>query len=132
MLWRLALQCLLILSPRFIPRLFRIMHLVWKLTFDRRVPFLLRALVPVALVYFVAPIGILSDFLPFGIGLIEDVAFLILAIWALITFAPQHVVEEHAPWKVSGGPSRSSPRPDPSKVVDSTTFHVVDEEDRTQ
>ena len=124
--WRLIIQILLMLSPLILPRMLRTAYLVWKLTFDSRVPLLLRVLVPTALVYFVIPVSIVPDVLPFGVGLIEDILLLLLAVWALISFAPAHVVEQYAPWKASSKSSRSSSGRDPSKVVDST-YHIVDE-----
>lgn len=128
MWWRLALPLLWILVPRFIPGVARTTYLVWKLTFDSRVPLLLRLLIPASLVYFVVPFGLIPDLLPFGIGLIEDVILLLLAVWALVSFAPQHVIEEHAPWKARTGSAQSPSEKDPAKVVEGS-FHVVDEED---
>ena len=124
--WRLIIQILLMLSPLVLPRMIRTAYLVWKLTFDSRVPLILRLLVPTALVYFVIPVSIVPDVLPFGVGLIEDILLLFLAVWTLIRFAPAHVVAEYAPWKASSKSSRSSSGGDPSKVVDST-YRIVDE-----
>lgn len=124
--WRLVIQILFMLSPFILPRMLRTTYLVWKLTFDSRVPLLLRALVPTALVYFVIPVSIVPDVLPFGVGLIEDVLLLFLAVWVLIRLAPPHVVSEYAPWRASSKSSRSSSKGDPSKVVDST-YRIVDE-----
>ncbi len=126
MMLRLAIQIMLMLSPFVLPRLLRTVRLVWKLTFDSRVPLLLRALVPAALLYFVIPVSVVPDILPFGVGLIEDVVLLLLAVWVLIRFAPSHVVREHAPWRASSRSSRSYRDDDPSNVFDST-YHVVDE-----
>ncbi len=123
--WRLIIHILLMMSPFVLPRMIRTAYLVWKLTFDSRVPLLLRLLVPTALVYFVIPVSIVPDVLPFGVGLIEDVLLLLLAVWALIRFAPAHVVEDYAPWRSSSKPSSSSPGGGPSKVVDST-YRIVD------
>ena len=127
MLWRLAFPLLFFLAPRFIPKLARNIYLVWKLTLDPRVPLPLKLIVPAALIYFVVPFGIIPDFLPFGIGYIEDVLLLLLAVWILFSFAPQHVVAEHAPWKTRTGSTQSSAEKDPSKVVEGS-FHVVDED----
>ena len=124
--WRLIIQIMLMLSPLVLPRMLRTAYLVWKLTFDSRVPLLLRLLVPTALVYFVVPVSIVPDVLPFGVGLIEDLLLLLLAVWALIRFAPAHVVEDYAPWRASSKSSRTSPERGPSKVVDST-YRIVDE-----
>ena len=126
MLWRLVIHIMLMLSPLYLPRMVRTVYLVWKLTFDSRVPLLLRLLVPTALVYFVIPVSVVPDVLPFGVGLIEDVLLLMLAVWALIRYSPAHVVADYAPWRASSKSSPRTPGGDPSKVVDST-YRIVDE-----
>ncbi len=124
--WRLIIQILLMLSPLVLPRMLRTAYLVWRLTFDSRVPLLLKLLVPAALVYFVVPVSIVPDVLPFGVGLIEDVLLLFLAVWVLIRFAPAHVVADYAPWRAPSKSSKGSPKGGSSKVVDST-YRIVDE-----
>ena len=128
MWWRLAFPLLFFLAPRLIPRLARNVYLVWKLTLDSRVPLLLKLLVPMALIYFVVPVGLIPDLLPFGVGLIEDVLLLLLAVWMLLHFAPQDVVAEYAPWRTRTRAGQNPVEKDPSRVVEGS-YQLIDEEE---
>ena len=114
MLHRLAFPLLYFLAPRVLPRILKYLRLIWRLTFDKRVPLLLRALVPLAVAYFISPFDILKDSIPV-LGRFDDVIILALAVLLLIKLAPQDVVDEHL------GKTDPSERPedkDPKKVVD--------------
>ena len=65
---RLLYPILMTLIPRILPQVLRYLKLMWKLTLDRRVNIILRALIPLALVYVISPIDLVRDRLPFGIG----------------------------------------------------------------
>ena len=112
------------LIPRILPQVLRYLKLIWKLTFDRRVNLILRALIPLALIYFISPIDLAPDLrLPFGIGRIDDLLVFGLAALFLIKLSPKHVVDEHL------GREPISDRPedrDPSQVVDGSA-RVVDD-----
>ena len=123
MWFRLAMPMLFMLGPRILPHLIRLLRLVWRLTLDRRVPIILRALVPLAIVYFVVPAGLIYDRLPL-VGYLDDVIVLGLAVVLLTKLAPQRVIDEHL-----GKPSVSD-RPedkDPEKVVDGSS-HLIDDD----
>ena len=45
---RLLYPVLMTLIPRILPQVLRYLKLIWKLTFDRRVNLILRALIPLA------------------------------------------------------------------------------------
>lgn len=101
----------------------RLCLLVWRLTFDKRVPLLLRALVPGALLYLLWPFDLLRDRIPI-LGWLDDLLIIILALWLLVKLAPRQVVEEHL------GRHRDAPRPqeaDPSRVVEGSA-RFIDEE----
>ncbi len=120
---RLLYPILMTLIPRILPRVLQYLKLIWKLTFDRRVNLILRALVPLALVYVISPIDLARDRLPFGIGKIDDLLVFGIAALLLIKLSPKHVVDEHL------GREPISDRPedrDPSKVVDGSA-RVVDD-----
>ncbi len=123
-MYRLLYPILMTLIPRILPQALRYLKLIWKLTFDRRVNLILRALVPLALLYVISPIDLASDLrLPFGIGRIDDLLVFGVAMLLLIKLAPQHVVDEHL------GREPISDRPedrDPSKVVDGSARSVDD------
>ena len=99
-------------------------RLLWRLTWDRRVPFPLKVLLPAALVYIVSPIDLVHDFLPFGLGRIDDLLVLILAAVLFIALAPREVVAEH----LSGSRSQqSAPGRDDRSVIDGK-YRVVDDD----
>ena len=116
---RLGYSLLTMLLPRFLPKIIKYLGLIWKLTFDKRVNIILRALVPLALVYAISPIDLVKDRgLPFGIGMYDDIIVLGIAALLLIKLAPQYVVNEHL------GIEPISQRPeddDPSSVVDGSS-----------
>tara|TARA_B100000315_G_scaffold237179_1_gene253675 strand:- start:414 stop:785 length:372 start_codon:yes stop_codon:yes gene_type:complete len=111
------------MAPRFLPVIIRYIRLIWRLTFDRRVHVVLRALAPLAIIYVISPIDLAHDWkVPF-LGKADDVIVLGLAALLLTKLAPQHVVDEHL-----GKPPISN-RPedkDPSKVVDGSA-RLIDE-----
>ncbi len=126
MMHRLLYPILMTLIPRVLPQVLRYLKLIWKLTFDRRVNVILRALIPLALVYIIwpgRPFDLAPDRLPFGIGKIDDLLVFGGAALLLIKLSPKHVVDEHL------GREPISDRPedqDPSKVVDGSARFVDD------
>ena len=129
MFLRFAIPLILILfGPRIIRRIFRTVGLVWRLTFDRRVPLLLKLVVPAALLYFVVPIGLIPDFVPI-VGYLDDLIVLLVAVWILLSFAPRQVVEEHAPWRVRTQTQGPEGQKDPSRVVEGS-YKVMDDDTR--
>ncbi len=122
MLHRLAFPLIFFLGPRLLPKVIRYARLVWRLIWDKRVPLVLRALVPLAILYFILPIGLIPDRIP-RFGFADDVIILGLAVLLLIKLSPQHVLDEY------NGGSRASIRPedsDPSKVVDGSSKLIDD------
>ena len=120
---RLAIPLLYMLGPRLLPPIIRFLRLIWRLTFDKRVPLLLRALVPLAILYALSPRSIIPNFVPI-IGRLDDLLFLGLAALLLTKLAPRHVVDELT------GSAIKRDRPedkDPSNVVDGSA-RIVDDE----
>ena len=121
MLHRLAFPLLFMIVPRVLPRIIWCLRLVWRLQWDKRVPIVLRALIPLAIVYAISPLDLVRDRVPI-IGRFDDVIIIALAVILLVKLSPQHVVDKHL-----GKPP--SPRPedkDPSKVVDGSS-RLIDE-----
>ena len=124
MWFRLAMPLLFMLGPRMLPPIIRFMRLVWRLTFDRRVNIILRALVPLAIAYGLSPWDFAPDNKVHVIGRFDDLIILGLAVLLLTKLAPQHVIDEHL------GKKPVSDRPedkDPDKVVDGSS-HLIDED----
>lgn len=78
-----------LLSMTGIPRL------ILRLTLDRRVPFWLKLLLPVAVIYVISPYDVVPDFLPL-LGRIDDLLALAAAGLLLILLAPRDVLMELA------------------------------------
>ncbi len=122
---RLAVPLLFFLLPRLGPSIFRFLRLVWKLIFDKRVPMVLRLLVPLALLY-ALPVfpNIVKDSLHPVLGRFDDLIVLGFSLLLLTKLAPKHVVDEHM------GIQPANPRPqeeDPSKVVEGSA-QIVEED----
>jgi uncharacterized membrane protein YkvA (DUF1232 family) len=62
---------------------------------DKRVPIFPKALVVAAIAYALSPIDILPDFAIPGVGYIDDVALIVLALRYFIPLCPRNVVDEH-------------------------------------
>lgn len=123
MFHRLALPLIFFLLPRVGPPIFRFVRLIWRLNFDKRVPLVLRALVPLAILYFLLPIDLIPDTLGY-LGRFDDLIILAMAALLLTKLAPRHVVDEHSGNKPKDdGPQEK----DPDKIVEGTS-HIVDDE----
>ena len=123
MFTRLAIPLLLLLAPRFLPHILRFLRLVWRLSFDKRVPVLLRALLPVAIIYAVSPFDLVPDRVPI-LGRFDDLIFIAFALLLLVKLSPKEVVDEH------NGVTPPSNRPedkDPNNVVDGSG-RIIDDE----
>lgn len=123
MLHRLAFPFIFYLVPRVLPKVIRFLRLVWRLTFDKRVSILLRALVPLAILYAISPIDLIPDRVPI-LGRFDDLLILGLAMLILTKGASPAIVDEHM------GRTPPSERPedkDPAKVVDGTSRLIDDE-----
>ena len=124
MFHRLAFPLLYFLAPRLLPKVFKFVRLVWRLTFDKRVSIFLRALVPLAILYTVIPSpNLIPDRVPI-FGWLDDVIILGFASLFLTKGASPAIVDEHM------GHVPPSDRPedkDPDKVVDGTSRLIDDE-----
>ena len=78
----------------FLFRLINSISLIWKLMTDKRVPFVIRMAIPLALIYVVSPIDFLPDLIPFA-GRIDDLVALAIGLMVLLKLAPKKVVNEH-------------------------------------
>ena len=123
MFMRIAIPLLLFFAPRFMPHILRFARLVWRLTFDKRVPLFLRLLLPLAILYAVSPFDLVKDTIPI-LGRFDDLIFIAMALLLLVKLSPKDVVDEH------NGVIPKSDRPedkDPDKVVDGTG-RIIDDQ----
>jgi uncharacterized membrane protein YkvA (DUF1232 family) len=70
-------------------------RLVWRLLNDARVPPWIKIGIPlVVVIYFIAPIDLIPDFI-LGLGQVDDLGVLLIGMSLIIRFSPQYVVDEH-------------------------------------
>ncbi len=70
-------------------------RLVWRLFWDRRVPFWAKLIPPAAIAYVLSPVDFLSDIPFLGFNQLDDLAVLLLGLKIFLEVAPQDVVREH-------------------------------------
>lgn len=110
-------------------------QLAWRLMADPRVSMIYKVLVPLAgVIYFIAPIDLLPDFVPV-LGQLDEVAIILLLVRLFIALAPPEIVSEYrsggGKGKASGGQSASGAGASSAKaqyddVVDAD-YRVVNE-----
>ncbi|MBM3941551.1 MAG: hypothetical protein FJ316_01220 [SAR202 cluster bacterium] len=95
-----------------LPAALKRLALVWRLVRDPRVPFLLRILPALALIYVLSPLDLLR-----GRGMLawaDDLLVLLLACWLLLWLAPKAVVRER---RGSHGQTSEHPPEQPTRKV---------------
>ena len=121
MFMRIAVPILLFFAPRFLPHILRFARLVWRLSFDRRVPLVLRLLLPLALLYAAWPRDLVPDSVPI-LGRFDDLIFIALALLLLVKLAPKAALDDH-----NGAAPSSGRAKDKDRVVDGSG-RVIDDE----
>lgn len=104
-------------------------RLAWRLLHDGRVPGWVK-LIPVAgVLYLLSPIDLIPDLMLPGLGEVDDVVLLLLALKAFVDMSPPGVVREHLEdllgqrGQAHGAGSASEPYID-------APYRVLDDEDR--
>lgn len=72
----------------------RQVRLIWRLLWDKRVPFILKILVLAPLGYLLFPFDLVPDVLVV-IGWLEDMVLLAIGLKLFVRFCPRAIVEEH-------------------------------------
>ena len=87
---------------RFLMHLPNFIKLYWRLLTDRRVPLLPKVILVAGIAYLIVPTDFLPDvFLP--LGLLDDVAVLVLAARGFMALCPRRIVAEHVRLIDEGG-----------------------------
>jgi len=79
---------------QFLLHLPHFVRLYWRLLWDRRVSIWPKALLVLSIIYFVSPVDLIPDFIPF-FGEVDDLIVLIAVCRLFIYFCPPEVVQEH-------------------------------------
>jgi uncharacterized membrane protein YkvA (DUF1232 family) len=70
------------------------LRLAWRLLGDRRMPVLVKAVIPALVAYLLMSLDIIPDFIPV-IGQLDDLLLIALAVGLVFRFAPVELLEEH-------------------------------------
>lgn len=98
--------------------LLRNLRLAWHLLLDSRVPWLTKLIVPgLMALYILSPIDIIPDWFV-GLGQLDDLAVLVLAVKLFIELSPREVVQEHLRRLAGGGSASPTGASAEGEVVD--------------
>lgn len=106
-----------------IAQLIRTLELVWRLLNDARVSLVPKLIIPAALVYVISPIDVLPDVI-LGLGQLDDLGIIALALALFIEFCPRAIVEEH---RRAIAAQADPPQAKPEEVIDGS-YRVVDDQ----
>lgn len=81
-------------SPGFWTELFNSFRLAWQLLRDDQVPLVVKLVPFAALLYILSPVDFIPDAL-LGLGQLDDLAILLLALQIFIALTPRHVVQRY-------------------------------------
>lgn len=81
-------------DPGFWREIWQQIRLVFRLVADPEVPFYLKILPFITVVYLIVPIDLLPDVAPV-LGQIDDIAFLLVGSKIFLELTPQHIVARH-------------------------------------
>lgn len=109
-------------SPGGLGQVIQTLRLVWRLLNDSRISLFPKLIPAAALVYVISPIDLLPDFV-LGLGQIDDLGIVVLAIALFIELCPRAIVEAH---RAALNAELHGPRRD-EDVIDGT-YRVVDDD----
>lgn len=69
--------------------------LYWRLFTDKRVSVIPKVILIAGVIYFVVPWDVIPDFPMVGLGQLDDLGVLMLALQLFVRLAPRRIVEEH-------------------------------------
>jgi len=101
-------------------------RLGWRLWRNSRVPGWVK-LIPIAgLLYFLSPIDLIPDLMLPGLGEVDDLVVLLLALKMFLDFSPQAVVREHVEQLLGRSAGQSSAGESTASAID-VPYRVLDE-----
>lgn len=96
-------------------------QLAWNLMLDRRVPIAIKVMMPaLGLLYFLVPLDLLPDVVPF-LGQIDDVVVLLLLVRLFISLAPKDVVAQYRMGASGASQYQSTSGGEPRSQADSSS-----------
>ena len=105
-------------------------RLAWRLLNDGRVPGWVKLIPFAALLYFLSPIDLVPDWLFPGLGEVDDIVVILLALKVFVDLSPEGVVREHFE-NLFGGRSQVRPAQEPaSDAYIDASYRVLDSENK--
>ena len=105
-------------------------RLAWRLLNDGRVPGWVKLIPFAALLYFLSPIDLLPDWVFPGLGEVDDIVMILLALKMFVDLSPDGVVREHLE-NLFGGRNQARPAQEPSsEAYIDASYRVLDSEDK--
>ena len=112
----------------FLGGLIRQVRLAWRLLHDGRVPGWVKLIPAAGLIYLLSPIDFIPDLMLPGLGEVDDVLVLLLALKMFVDLSPPGVVSQHLD-ELLGRRGKAQPAGDPSDgpYIDAS-YEVLDQE----
>lgn len=113
----------------FVGGLVKQARLAWRLLHDGRVPGWVKLIPLAGLIYFLSPIDLIPDLMLPGLGEVDDVVMILLALKVFVDLSPPGVVREHLEELM--GKQRSEPatdEPSPGPYIDAP-YRVLDQDE---
>jgi uncharacterized membrane protein YkvA (DUF1232 family) len=105
-------------------------RLAWRLLNDGRVPGWVKLIPFAALLYFLSPIDLVPDWVIPGLGEVDDIVVILLALKVFVDLSPDGVVREHFE-NLFGGRSQARPAPESSsEAYIDASYRVLDSKDK--
>jgi uncharacterized membrane protein YkvA (DUF1232 family) len=102
-------------------------RLGWRLLKDDRVPGWVKLIPTAALIYFLSPIDLIPDLALPGLGEVDDIVMLLLALKMFLDLSPPNIVREHLEDLFGGRKgARSAGDPSADPYIDAT-YRVLDD-----
>ena len=112
----------------FLGGLIKQTRLAWRLLRDGRVPAWVKLIPFAGLVYFLSPIDLIPDLMLPGLGEVDDVVVLLLALKTFVDLSPSGVVREHLEELLGRRDKASSVDEASSGPYIDAPYRIVDEE----
>lgn len=111
----------------FLGGLVRQARLAWRLLRDGRVPGWVKVIPAIGLVYLLSPIDLIPDWVLPGLGQMDDIALVLLALKMFVDLSPPGIVSEHID-NLSGVRKRTRPTNEaPDGPTIDATYSLLDE-----
>ena len=102
-------------------------RLAWRLLKDQRVPGWVKLIPTAALIYFLSPIDLIPDLALPGLGEVDDIMMLLIALKMFLDLSPPNIVREHLEDLFGGRRGdRSAGDPSADQTIDAT-YRVLDD-----